>query len=109
MASPYEQNHAIRHGVISIMKQGGFYDRVMDAGPDLDRVKRFLRIMEGIEPQQLQPLQNPTFLPTFPGIECRPFHSREGDAVAQYLEQAVPVIKAEALAIRGRAFGEKKG
>jgi aspartate beta-hydroxylase len=100
----------IRGAVISVMKQGRFYERVMDAGPELDRVKRYLRTIEGIESgQPLLPLQNPTFLPVFPGLDCRPFHSRENDPVAEYLEQAAPLIKSEAAAIRQRAFGAKKG
>jgi len=92
------------------MKQGGFYERVMDAGPELDRVKSFLRRMAGLERYELvHPLQNPTFLPLFPGLEHRPFHERHGDEVANYLERAVPVIKEEAARIRSNTIAEKTG
>jgi aspartate beta-hydroxylase len=92
------------------MKQGGFYGRIMDSGPELDRVKRFLRIMAGIEsPVPLLSYQNPTFLPVFPGLGCRPFHERERDPLASYLESAVESIRGEAVAIRGRALSETKG
>jgi aspartate beta-hydroxylase len=110
MASPYEQNRSIRAAVTRVMKQGGYYNRVMDSGPELDRVKRFLRILAEEEPPiPLLPLQNPTFLPVFPGLSHQPFHDRAGDPIAAYLERAVSSINAEASAIHTRAFSEKKG
>ncbi|NRD72182.1 aspartyl/asparaginyl beta-hydroxylase domain-containing protein [Shewanella sp. VB17] len=91
------------------MKEGGYYQKVMDAGPDLDRVKEFLLRME--QATHVEPLhkQHPTFLPIFPGLDNQPIRDPAGDPVADYLRAATPEIKAEALRLRKRTLSFSGG
>jgi aspartate beta-hydroxylase len=54
--------------VIAQMRSGGYYDRIMASGSELDRVKHYLEIMAG-EREEIRgdDLQRPNF-PCFPGV-----------------------------------------
>ncbi|RYG07183.1 MAG: aspartyl/asparaginyl beta-hydroxylase domain-containing protein, partial [Burkholderiales bacterium] len=64
---------ADRAAILEAMKAGGYYDCIMDAGPELDRLKAYLRLF-GPEhaPTQADPLQYPDY-PLFPGLRNRAF------------------------------------
>ncbi|MCW7538533.1 aspartyl/asparaginyl beta-hydroxylase domain-containing protein [Aquabacterium sp. A7-Y] len=102
--SPFERNLEIRKAVLGVMRHGGYYERIMDSGPELDRVKEFLRRMEQPTHGPRQSKQHPTFLPIFPGLDNRPMRSPQGDPVAEYLRAATPRIHAEALRLRSRTL-----
>ncbi|OJA31298.1 aspartyl beta-hydroxylase [Burkholderia ubonensis] len=102
--SPFEKNLTIRRAVLDVMKQGGCYRRIMDGGPELDRVKEFLLRMVRPEHGERLPKQHPTFLPIFPGLDNRPMRSPEGDPVADCLRAATPAIRDEALRLRSRVL-----
>jgi hypothetical protein len=63
--------------VVEAMRTGGFYGRIMDGGPELDRMKTFLRRCAGEEPAGLgHPQVRPKY-PLFPELRnlqdpCRP-------------------------------------
>ena len=85
--------------IVSAMQQGGFYDRVMRGGPELDRVKQYLRAFAGAHAAGGgDPNQAPDY-PCFPGLTHRPFHDAGGHEGAAMLEAAFPVIRDEALAL----------
>lgn len=82
--------------LISTMKKGGYYDAVLDAGPELQRVQDYLRILAGqMEPSCPRPDQRPCY-PCFPGLEHTPFHETVGFPGVATLESAFEVIRAEA-------------
>jgi hypothetical protein len=59
--------------IIEVMRAGGYYDRIMSGGSELDRVKTYLRIFAGEqEEERSQPLQFPNY-PWFPGLSAEPF------------------------------------
>jgi Aspartyl/Asparaginyl beta-hydroxylase len=82
--------------VVEQMRAGGYYDRVMAGGPELDRMKDFLRACAGaptVPPRD--PLQRPHY-PCFPGLRNRPWHDpREIEAV-RILESRFAQIREEA-------------
>jgi Aspartyl/Asparaginyl beta-hydroxylase len=109
MMSPFERNHAIRMAVLDVMQQGGYYDRVLTAGPELDRVKQFLIRMGHATHGQRQPGMHPTFLPVFPGLDNRPMRDSRADPIAEYLQGAVPRIRESALRLRQRTLSFSGG
>jgi hypothetical protein len=85
--------------IVSAMRAGGFYDRVMHGGPELDRVKRYLLAFTGEGAAGgVDPTQAPTY-PCFPGLTHRPFHEPGTCAGVAILEDAFPVIRDEAVAL----------
>ena len=88
------------HEIIEVMRGGGFYDRVMSGGPELDRVKVYLRMFTGeVEEEPGAPLQNPNY-PRFPGLASRPFHSGPVPEGARRLEASFDAIREEVLRLR---------
>jgi len=70
----------------------------MSSGPELDRVKEYLRLWTGERAQVFHPTQRPHY-PLFPGLRHEPFHDpREFPAVA-ILEREFASIRGEALAL----------
>ncbi|WP_038182359.1 aspartyl/asparaginyl beta-hydroxylase domain-containing protein [Vibrio rhizosphaerae] len=102
--SPFEQNLEIRKAVIKVMKEGGYYQKIMDGDSELDRVKEFLIRMEKAQHGERLYKQHPTFLPIFPGLDNQPMRSSKGDPVADYLREATPAIKEDALRLRDRTL-----
>lgn len=85
--------------IISAMRDGGYYDRVMSAGPELDRVKQFLLAFAGKrDPSCPHPMQSPRY-PCFPGLRHAPFHDATKYEAAQILERSFPTIREEGLAL----------
>ncbi len=81
------------------MQSGGFFDRVMAGGAELDRVKDYLRSFGAPAPAApADPLQYPT-LPLFPGLRHRPWHDASGLAAAAQLEAASTIIHDECAAL----------
>lgn len=81
--------------IVEAMRQGGYWARVMDAGPALQRLQAYLRAMAGEAPfLRGGPLQYPGY-PCFPGLGQRPWHAVEDFAPALQLQQAWPLIRAE--------------
>jgi aspartate beta-hydroxylase len=85
--------------IVAAMKSGGYYARVMAGGPELDRVKDYLRAFAGERgPAGSDPAQNPAY-PCFPGLRHRAFHDPSGSRPVQVLESAWEAIREEALAL----------
>jgi hypothetical protein len=85
--------------IVNAMREGGYYDRVMRAGPELDRVKQYLRAFDGEGGSAgIDASQSPTY-PCFPGLRHRPFHDAGTCAGVEILESAFSVIRDEALAL----------
>jgi hypothetical protein len=84
------------------MKAGGYFDKVMASGPELDRVKRFLRILadecEGVEAATLQ---LPWMFPPFPGLRARPWWDPAEVPAAGALGAAHEAIRSELLGADG--------
>ena len=80
--------------IIAAMRAGGYYDRIMGAGPELDRVKAYLRAFEDPKPGA-DPEIDPHY-PLFPGLRHKPFHDTAGHAGVARLEAAFADILAEA-------------
>jgi len=82
--------------IVAAMRAGGYWARVMAAGPELDRVKQYLRAFEASRASPPDAALDPHY-PLFPGLGHRPFHDSH-PAVA-LLEAAAPAIAAEAAAL----------
>ena len=100
MVSDYCRN------VIDIMKQGCYFDYVMSAGSELDRVKQFLRAMAGqIELPRPHKLQYPTY-PCFPGLSHQPFHDRGNFPGVKILEDNIGLIRQELAGLRRQYYAD---
>lgn len=106
---PFERNLPLRRAVVDVMRQGNYYDRIMRGGVELDRVKEFLRRMGDSAHVDPHPMQHPTFLPIFPGLDNRPVREAAGDPIACYLEGVLPQIRAAALRLRERTLSFSGG
>jgi aspartate beta-hydroxylase len=90
--------------IIAIMKRGGFYDRVMSSGQDLDRVKEFLLIMAGEAPASAREGQDPGCLPPFPGIGGSALLTNRHRETARYVEASFEAIREETAALAAADF-----
>ncbi len=90
----YEEHLAQRWlRMVDVMKKGGYWDKMMNGGPELDRVKHFLKVLEGTETDVRQtndPMTQarPLYLPVFPGLTHVPWRDP-----ADY--EWVPMIEAQ--------------
>jgi len=85
--------------IVSAMRNGGYYDRVMHGGPALDRVKQYLLAFAGEGAAAgADPSMAPDY-PCFPGLRHRPFHDASMSEGVAILESAFPVIRDEAVAL----------
>ncbi len=85
--------------ILAAMQRGGFYDRVLAGGAELDRVKAYLRSLASPVPAaRADPLQYPTY-PLFPGLRHQPWHDASGYAAAAQLEAASTLIRDEYAAL----------
>jgi hypothetical protein len=84
--------------IVGAMRAGGYYDRIMAGGPELDRVKDYLRAFAGERnPTCVDSTMNPKY-PCFPGLRHAPFHD-DAFGPAATLERAWDVIREEAFAL----------
>lgn len=105
MPSPQEMRRQTR-SMVAVMREGGYYDAVMGAGPELDRVKRFLKIMAGESrgPRRAKDL-DPEVLPVFPGISATPYFERkDSDPVVRLIESYAPRIRQELMSLPPEDF-----
>lgn len=107
--SPFEQCWEIRKAVLDVMRQGGYLDRIMNSGDELDRLKQFLERMQQPAHGERLPQQHPTFLPLFPGLDNRPMRDSGDDPIAAYLRAATPQIHQAALRLRERTLSFSGG
>ena len=89
--------------VVAQMRAGGFYDRVMSGGAELDRVKDFLRACAGeASAAPCGSGQSPKY-PCFPGLRHKPWHDAGDFAATGVLERNFAAIREEALALSEEA------
>jgi aspartate beta-hydroxylase len=89
-----------------IMETGGYLRSIFDGGPELDRVKHFLEILRGNEPDprdvnppgELDP--DPWVLPLFPGIRNVPFPEPADFGWVPLIERGYARMREEALRLR---------
>jgi hypothetical protein len=92
--------------ITRIMVTGGYLQSIFDGGPELDRVKHFLEILSGNEPdpRDLNPPgdldPDPWVLPLFPGIRNVPFPDPADFEWAPIVEKGYARMREEALRIR---------
>ncbi len=85
--------------LVSAWRSGGFYDRVMAGGAELDRVKAYLMAFAGEGPATgSDPSMAPTY-PCFPGLGHRAFHDPATCPGVGMLEASFGVIRDEAVAL----------
>lgn len=85
--------------IIEVMRAGGYYDRIMAGGPELDRVKTYLRMFAGEQEEESgKPLQSPNY-PCFPGLSAEPFYPSSTLEGVKILEDEYETIREEALAV----------
>ena len=83
--------------IVAAMRAGGYFERVMSGGPELDRVKDFLLICAGERPDTPpSPLQHPHY-PCFPGLSHQAWRDPEQFEAARILQENFAVIRDEAL------------
>ncbi len=87
------------------MQAGGFTERIMAAGAELDRVKEFLLVLSGErDPSPCPPKQAPCVFPVFPGLAKGPFYDGRCDAALAALEESYETILEEARKIESASF-----
>jgi hypothetical protein len=85
--------------VVEAMREGGFYDAIMSAGPSMQRMQSYLRMLAGDEAEAPGlPLQNPGY-PRFPGLTHRPFRPATDMPGAVMLEAAAQTVLDDYLAL----------
>jgi aspartate beta-hydroxylase len=86
--------------VVAQMKRGGYFDRIMSGGPELDRVKAFLSsCADERQPEPVDPLLRPHY-PCFPGLRNRPWYEPGQFEAVRILEANFDVIREECLGLR---------
>lgn len=89
-----------------IMETGGYIQSIFDGGPELNRVKHFLEILRGNEPdlRDANPPgdtdTDPWVLPVFPGIRNVPFPDPADFEWVPLVERGYARMREEALRIR---------
>jgi aspartate beta-hydroxylase len=92
--------------IARIMETGGYLQSIFDGGPELDRVKHFLEILRGNEPdlRETTPLSDndpdPWVLPVFPGIRNIPFPDPADFEWVPLIERSYAAMREEAHRIR---------
>lgn len=90
--------------IVEAMKAGGYFDRLMSAGPELDRVKAYVQSMAARESWvAARPLQYPDY-PMFAGLRHRPFRPTEDIPGAALLQQSFEVVLSEWRALDQSAY-----
>jgi len=83
-----------RADVVRAMKDGGYFDSIMQASQDLQRVKEYLLAFAGGAEAPHDRLQYPDY-PCFPGLRNLPLHSVRDVPGAAILEQSFTTIHSE--------------
>ena len=92
--------------ITRIMETGGYLQSIVDGGPELDRVRHFLEILRGNEPdlRDANPPSatdpNPWVLPVFPGIRNVPYPDPADFEWVPAVERGYARMRDEALRIR---------
>lgn len=109
MASAEEIRRKVAE-IVAVMRAGGYYEAVMSAGPELDRVKRFLRIFAGEAPPVKAPAKlGPEILPVFPGLSAEPFTDLPRSHPAPgVIREHFARVRAEGLALGRNALMERE-
>lgn len=85
-----------RKEIVRVMKEGGYWDIIMSAGPGLDRVKKFLKTMAGeVREERPKRFQAPRFLPIFPGLDNKPVHSPNEYPWVKTIEDSFRALRGE--------------
>ena len=91
-----------RNQIVQLMRAGGYWERLMSAGPELARVQQFLSILAGDSPPVKGGVsQRPWLMPLFPGLNHIPIRPREDAEWVRALEGAWQQIRDEAVAAAG--------
>lgn len=89
--------------LVAHWRSGGFFDRVMAGGPDLDRVKEFLLGCAGERKvAAASGLQRPDY-PCFPGLRHQPWHDPRRFEAVRILEANFAAIREEAISLHSNA------
>jgi hypothetical protein len=81
--------------VVQAMRAGGYFDRLMSAGPELNRVKAYVQAMAARESwTAASPRQYPDY-PMFPGLRHIPFRQLDDIPGAVLLQQSVDLVTRE--------------
>jgi aspartate beta-hydroxylase len=89
-----------------VMETGGYLQSILDGGPELDRVKHFVEVLRGNEPdlRDANPPSDtdpdPWVLPVFPGIGNVPFPDPADFEWVPLVERGYARMREEALRIR---------
>ncbi|TRW90369.1 aspartyl/asparaginyl beta-hydroxylase domain-containing protein [Candidatus Methylobacter oryzae] len=89
----------LQKDIVHIMRQGGYWDAIMDGDSSLDRVKVFLRTLAGEIPAIVNDMQRPNVLPIFPGLNYKPVHDKADYPWAAQLESAFSAIRDEIMSL----------
>ena len=90
--------------IVDAMKTGGYFQRIMAAGPELDRVKDYLHALEGTAAAASPgPLQYPDY-PLFPGLRNQPFRDTGDLEGPLLLERNAGMIHDEWAALDDSAY-----
>jgi hypothetical protein len=90
--------------IVDAMKTGGYFQRIMAAGPELDRVKDYLHTLEGTAAATSPgPLQYPDY-PLFPGLRNQPFRDTGDLEGPLLLERNAGMIHDEWAALDDSAY-----
>jgi len=101
--SDLAETRALWDDLLAVMRGGGFYERVMKAGSELDRMKAFVHALEApprpADPSDLgQPYPWP--MPVFPGLRNTPFPDPAQFPWTARLEAAYGELREEGLRIQ---------
>lgn len=90
--------------ITKVMRSGGYFQTIMDAGPEFNRLKLFLARLDQQEPTGQTPQLKPAF-PLYPGLEHRPFHDTQDIPAATYLETHYADVKNTLEQLDSKAWG----
>ncbi|RKH21536.1 aspartyl/asparaginyl beta-hydroxylase domain-containing protein [Corallococcus sp. CA047B] len=83
----------LRRQIVELAVQGGYVDSVLRAGPELERLKEYLRMLTGQIPLPPSvPGHAPSIFPPFPGLDERPWRDPPPPA-AKALEGCLAAVQ----------------
>ena len=81
--------------IAEAMHHGGYFERIMQSGPELDRVKAYLRSFEQPALASARPPDQSPDYPLFPGLRHRAFWDEADLPAALQLQAHAPIIHDE--------------